>query len=208
MDVASEPYPKRRIDAMTGMMMLVTVAALCGAAWMRFGRSSAPEASTASVGAEAPPLRLIDLDTSEPVMLVGLSSKVVWVVFWSTRAPSGRSCLAELEAATKRLRTHRRFAMVTAAVESDDPIAVRKTVGAVDFKLPVYLAGPETRRRFGAENADPPLHFLIDAGGRILAIACGDGQSAIGRIAEQARRRLEELDPVGETRFAWRPRSL
>jgi hypothetical protein len=201
-DVTSEPYPKRRIDAMGGLMMLVTLAALAGAAWLRYGRSSATEASIAAVGAEAPPLRLIDPETSEPVVLVGLNSKVVWVVLWSAKASSGRSCLAELEAATKRLRTHRRFAMVTAAVESDDPAAVRAAVRAAGVTLPVYLAGPETRRRFRAENADPPLHILIDAGGRVLAMAQGDGQPTIGRIAEEARRRLDELDPVGETRFA------
>jgi hypothetical protein len=92
--------------------------------------------------------------------------------------------------------------MVTAAVEVDDPLAVRAAIRAADFKLPAYLAGPETRRRFRAENADPPLHILIDVGGRVLAMARGDGQAAIGRIAEEARRRLDELDPLGETRFA------
>ncbi len=148
-------------------------------------------------------MRLIDPETSEPVVLVGLNSKVVWVVFWSAAAPSGRSCLAELESATKRLRSHRSFAMVTAAIESDDPTAVRRAVEASGVNLPAYLAAPETRRRFRAEVADPPLHILIDAGGRVLAMARGDGPT-IGRIAEVARRRLEELDPVGETRFAAR----
>ena len=138
-------------------------------------------------------------------MLVGLNSKVAWVVFWSAASPSGRSFLSELEAATKRLRAHRRFAMVTAAIESDDPAAVRKAVESAGVNLPAYLAAPETRRRFRAEDADPPLHILIDAGGRILAIARGDGRPTIGRIAEAARQRLDELDPVGETRFASAP---
>jgi peroxiredoxin len=185
-DVTSEPYPKRRIDAMSALMVLVTLSALAGAAWMRFGRSGATESWSASVGAEAPPLRLLDLESSEPMVLVGLNSKVVWVVFWSARAPSGPSCLTELKAASKRLRSHRRFAMVTAAVESDDPAAVRAAMQSAGVNLPVYLAGPDTRRRFHAENADPPLHVLIDAGGRILAMARGD------------------LDPIGETRFAAR----
>ena len=92
--------------------------------------------------------------------------------------------------------------MVTAAVEADDPAAVRTAVEAAGVDLPVYLAGPETRRRFHAQDADPPLHVLIDAGGRILAMARGDGRPTIDRIAEQARRRLDELDPIGETRFA------
>jgi hypothetical protein len=201
-DVTSEPYPKRRVEPMSGLMLLVTVAALAGAAWLRFGRSSAPEASSAVVGAQAPPLRLNDLETSEPVVLAGLNTKVVWVVFWSAGAPAGRTCLAELQTASRRLRMHRRFAMVTAAVEIDDPAAVRGAIQKADFKLPTYLAGAETRRRFHAESADPPLHVLIDAGGRILAIARGDGASAIGRIAEEARRRLDEIDPLGETRFA------
>ena len=161
MDVTSEPYPKRRIDSMSGLMMLVTLAALAGSAWLRFGRSSAPEASTVAVGAEAPPLRLIDPETSEPVVLVGLNSKVVWVVFWSAASPSGRSCLAELEAASKRLRAHRRFAMVTAAVESDDPAAVREAVEAAGVE-PAGLPGqprdpaavPRRGRRSPAAHPD------------------------------------------------------
>jgi hypothetical protein len=201
-DLKSEPYPKRRVDAMSGVMLLLTLAALIGAAWMRFGRSSSPDPMSASVGADAPPLRLIDMQTSEPIVLLGLHEKVVWVVFWSAAAPSGRACLPELEAATRRLRLHRQFALVPAAVDVDDPAAVRAAIKAADFKLPAYLAGPETRRRFGAENADPPLHVLFDVGGRILAMARGGSAPAIRRIAEEAKNRLEEIDPLGETRVA------
>lgn len=200
MHVNSEPHPKRRIDAVGGLMVVVTLIALGGTAWMRFGRpSGADESSAASVGAQAPPLRLMDLDTREPITLVGLSSKVVWVVFWSAGAPSARTCLAELNTATKRLRSHRRFAIVTAVAETDTPAAVREMR---EPDLPVYLAAPETRRRFRAEVADPPLHILIDAGGKVLAMARGDGRPTIDRIATVARRRLDEIDPAGETRFA------
>jgi hypothetical protein len=201
-ELESEPYPKRRVDAMTGLMMLATLVALASAAWMRFGRSSSPVAPDATVGAEAPALRLIDPETAEPIVLVGLNDKVVWVVFWSAASPSGRACLSEVESASRRLRMHRRFAMVAAAVELEDPAKVRAAAREAEFQRPVYLAGPETRRRFRAESADPPLHVLIDAGGRILAMARGDGQPTIGRIAEQARRRLDEIDPGGEMRFA------
>jgi hypothetical protein len=133
---------------------------------------------------------------------VGLQGKVVWVVFWSAEASSGRTCLAELAAAVKRLEAHRRFAVVTAAVEAGHPGRVRATVAAHGVDLPVYLAAPETRRQFGAENADPPLHVLIDADGRVLAMARGAGRPTLERIAEQAGRRLDELDPLGPTRFA------
>jgi hypothetical protein len=196
----SEPYPKRRVDAMNGVMMLVTLAALAGIAWLRFGWSSSP--GPATVGAEAPPLRLIDVQTSEPIVLFGLNEKVVWLVFWSAATPSGRACLPELEAASRPLRMHRRFAMVPAAVEADDPASVRAAIRAADFKLPAYLAGPETRQRFRVENADPPLHVLIDVGGSILAMARGDSPAAVRRIAEEARNRLDEVDPTGEERFA------
>jgi hypothetical protein len=97
---------------------------------------------------------------------------------------------------------HRRFAMVPAAVEIDDPAAVSAAVREAHFTPPTYLVGPETRRRFHAETADPPLHVLIDVGGRVLAMIRDNGSTSIGRMAEHARRRLDEVDPQGETRFA------
>ena len=48
----------------------------------------------------------------------------------------------------------------------------------------------------------PPLHILIDADGRIAAIAREAGPQTIERIADHAKRLLEELDPLGDTRFA------
>ncbi len=95
--------------------------------------------------------------------------------------------------------------MITAAVESDDPAGVARVVADEGLKLPAYLADPETRRRFHTEGGDPPLHILIDADGRVLAMARGDGRPTIDRIAEAARRRLDELDPQGETRFVSTP---
>ena len=104
MELESEPHPKRRVDAMSGVMMLLTLVALVGAGWLWFGRSSAPEASSATVGADAPPLRLVDPETSKPIVLTGLNDKVVWLVFWSATSPSGGSCLADVQSASRRLR--------------------------------------------------------------------------------------------------------
>jgi hypothetical protein len=126
------------------------------------------------------------------------------VVFWSADTPSGRECLLDLEPAWKRLRAHRRFAMVTAAVEADDPASVRAMVEANDIDLPVYLASPETQGRFHVQSGEPPLHVVIDAGGRVIAMARYAGRHTIDRIADQVRRRLDELDPIGDTRFASR----
>jgi hypothetical protein len=201
-ELESEPYPKRRVDAMTGVMMLVTLVALACAGWLRFGRSPSPETTAASVGAEAPPLHLIDPETSKPVVLGGLNDKVVWLVFWSAASPSGPSCLANVQKASRRLRMHRRFALVVAAVGVDDPTAVRAAARGADFQQPVYLAGPETRSRFHAENVDPPLHVLMHTGGRILAMARGEGDPTVGRLAEQAQEFLDEIDPDGEMRVA------
>ena len=186
-------------------MTAITVAAIVGAAWLRYGPRfprEGPEAADVSVGARAPLLRLLDLETSEPMLVLGLGDRVIWVVFWSAESPSGRACLPELEAAWKKLKAHRRFTLVTAAIEADKPAVVRAAVAASGVDLPVYLASPETRRRFHAQAADPPLHVVIDAGGQVVTMARHAGPSTIDRIAEQVRRRLEELDPIGETRFA------
>ena len=64
--------------------------------------------------------------------------------------------------------------------------------------LPVYLAGPETCRRFGPGPADPPLHLVSNAEGRIAAIARGGGEGTIHRLEAQVQGWLEELDPLGE----------
>src|SRR5262245_35481420 len=111
MDEPTAMPPRRRIDAMSALMSLITIAALVGAAWLRFGPSSSIESPGPAVDAEAPPLRLLDMETSDPLVLVGLHDKVVWVVFWSANGPTGRSCLPELAAAGKSLKSHRRFAL-------------------------------------------------------------------------------------------------
>ena len=196
---------RRRVNAVTALMTVVTVTAMIGAAWLRYGPTSSrerPAAGDVAVGTEAPPLRLLDLKTSEPMVLMGLRDRVVWLVFWSAGSPSGPACLPELEAAWKKLKAHQRFALVTAAVETEDPGVVRAAVAASGVDLPVYLASPETRQRFHAQTADPPLHVVIDADGQVVAMARHSGQSTIDRIAEQVRRCLDELGPIGETRFA------
>lgn len=186
-------------------MSAVTVAAIVGVAWLRYGPTSSSDRSSSTelaMEAEAPPLRLLDVKTSEPMVLIGLGDRVVWVVFWSAAAPSGRECLEEMERAWERLRSRRRFALVAAAVEVNKPASVRGVMEGSGIHLPVYLASSETQRQFHVQGGDPPLHVLIDAGGRVIAMARHAGRPTIDRMADQVRRRLDELDPIGETRFA------
>ena len=158
-------------------MVGVTVASLLGAVWLRVRRM--PENEPPAVGSLAPPLRLLDLETSEPIVLVGLRGKVVWIVFWSADSNSVGSSLAAIEPAWSTLKAQGRFAMVAAAVEADKPTHVRAAAVASGVKLPVYLASAETRRRFGARLADPPLNILIDADGRIATIARGPARKQL-----------------------------
>ena len=92
--------------------------------------------------------------------------------------------------------------MAAAAIEADHPERVRALAADLGLELPVYLASPATRRRFGIASADPPVHFLIGADGRLVAMARGEGRQTIERIAEQAKQELDRLEPAGETRFA------
>jgi hypothetical protein len=185
---------------MTLLLGIVTLGFVAGAAWLKFHSSPAPEPP--AIGSPLPPLRLMNLETSEPLLLLGLKGKVVWVVFWSAASPSGREVLPRLEEAWKRLRSHRRFTLVTAAVDSEHPDTVRELLERIHASLPAYLATPETSRQFGAEEADPPLHLLIDTDGRIAALTRGAGPGTINRLADRIRGWLEDLDPLGPTRFA------
>jgi hypothetical protein len=147
-------------------------------------------------------LRLLDVETSEPVVLLGLRGKVVWVVFWSSKSPSAGSSLRAIEPAWVSLKARGRFVMAAAAIDADHPAHVRAAVAESGTKLPVYLASAEALRRFGAHDADPPLNVLIDPDGHIAALARGTSPQTIERIAAQAGRLLDELGPIEETRFA------
>ena len=192
--------PSHRLDRVSVLLALVTLVLVGWTAWLRFGPASRPEPP--AVGLALPPLRLLDLETAEPLVLLGAKGKVTWIVFWSAGSPSGRASLSKLEGVWKRLKSHRRFTMVTAAINSDQPERVRAALAEIHVTVPAYLAGPETLRRFGAELADPPLHLLVDGEGRIAALVRGAGQDAINRLAAQVQSWLEEMDPLGKTRFA------
>ncbi len=188
------------LDRVSVLLALVTLVLVGWTAWLRFGPASRPEPPV--VGQALPPLRLLDIETAEPLVLLGARGKVTWIVFWSAGSPSGRAGLSKLEGVWKRLKSHRRFAMVTAAVNSDQPERVRAALAEIHAAVPAYIAGPETLRRFDAEMADPPLHLLVDGDGRIAALVRSAGQDAINRLAERVQRWLEEIDPMGNTLFA------
>ena len=208
-DAPTENPARRQVDVISVMMLLLTVAAIVGVVWLRYGPSSSSDqvqlqgSGELAMNAEAPPLHLLDLKTSEPLVLMGMNDRVVWVVFWSAAAPSGGECLMDLERVWERLKAHRRFALLAAAVEVSNPASVRGVKEGNGIHLPVYLASPETQSRFHVKGGDPPLHVVIDAGGRVIAMARQNGQQTIDRLAEQVRRRLEELDPNGEMKFAF-----
>ncbi|QEH38119.1 hypothetical protein OJF2_67170 [Aquisphaera giovannonii] len=191
--------PRRRVDLVGLSMAAATVVMLCGAAWLRFGPAPADKIE---VGSTFPPLRLLDLETEEARLLLGQRGRVLWVVFWSAGSPSGADLLKGLEPAWGRLRAHRGFTLAAAAVESDRPELVRRAVAASHASLPVYLAGPEARRRFSAGDADPPIHMLIDADGHIAVLSRGADRETIQQMAARAEGWLRQIDPLGNTRFA------
>ncbi len=200
MDQITELWTRRRIEPSSAMMIIVTATALVGSAWLHY--RSGPADPPLSLGARVPPLQVFDLETSEPLVLLGLNGKVVWVTFWSIDSASAPSSLQALERVSKRLADHRRFAQVAAAVSGGKASEVRELLRSNRIGLPVYLASPALLRQFGTSSADPPFHVLIGADGRILALARGGDDSTIGRLAAMAQRRLDELDPQGATRFA------
>ncbi|MFO0891576.1 MAG: TlpA disulfide reductase family protein [Isosphaeraceae bacterium] len=199
---ASERTPEasRRVDRVSLLLTVATLAFVAGAIWLRLRTPELPEPP--SLGSTPPPLRLLDPETSEPVFLLGLKGKVTWLVFWSADSASGKAVLPRLEEAWRTLRPHRRFALVAAAVDAGDPGKVRDVLGALHPRLPAYLATPETRLRYGVSQADPPLHLLIDAEGKVAALVRGAGKETVHRLAERIRGWLEDLDPLGPTRFA------
>ncbi len=188
------PAP-RGFDRLSAAMALVTVVMIVWAAWLRFGPPPAPE--TPAVGSMAPALRLLDPATSDPLILLGLRGKVVWISFVETTNASGASDLAGLETVWKRFRSRQGFAMAALSIESNHPDRLRAAVKATGVTLPTYLAAPETQRAFGISSGRLPLHILLDPNGHVVAVAQGRGAATLRRLVDQAERWLDEIDPPG-----------
>lgn len=181
-------------------MALVAGVAVAWTVWIRFGSDA--DVEPPRVGAAFPPLRLLDANTAQPVVLFGLRGRVVWVTFWSASSPSG---LAELDRVWDRLGSRRGFSMVAAAVDAPSAGRIRTLVDRAKTSLPVYLAAPETRRAFGVTARNVPLHLLIDESGQVGAVAQGASRDTFARLVAQAERWLDEMEPLGKTRFASNP---
>lgn len=189
----------RKFDPVSAMMALIASIAIVWAGWLRFGPPPTPE--PLSPGAKLPALRLIDPETNESVLLLGLRNKVVWVTFWSSTASEANSDLIDLERIWSRFKDREKFAMAAVAVDEAKAGRLLALVAKSKVSLPVYLAAPETRQRFGADAAKLPLHLLVDETGRVAAVAQGREGATLARLAEQARQRLDKIDPIGNSRF-------
>jgi hypothetical protein len=190
----------RRVDWLSLLMAVITLAAIGWAAWRHLAR--ADRLTPLSVGSHVPPLALLDLDKSERLLMTGQKGKVVWLFFWSADSARGREELTRLKPFWTRLRQHERFSPVAAAVDYDRPDRVRSVYSEMHATFPAYLAPPETLRRFAVGTSDPPLHVLIDAGGQIAVLARAESPEALRRLAAQVQGWLDALDPRGPSRFA------
>jgi hypothetical protein len=182
----------------------VTAAAVLAVVWHHFARRDDPDPP--GLGASIPPLKLLDAATSEPLILLGLRGKVVWITFWSANSPEGAADLAALEPVWNRLSQHAKFTMAAVAARPDRPEIIRAAISASRSSVPVYLATPETLRAFGARRSPLPLHVLLDPTGRIAAVSQGRDPAIIARLADRASGWLAEIAPTGKTRFTSRPR--
>ena len=69
----SEPV-SRRFDPVSLLLAAGTLCFVAAAIWLRLGSTAAPEPP--AVGSLLPPLRLLNLETSEPLFLLGLRPKL------------------------------------------------------------------------------------------------------------------------------------
>lgn len=187
-------------DKVSAALAFVASVVVAWFVWFLVGPPLAAEPP--ALGTRPPTLRLIDPATAEPLVLLGLRGKVVWLTFWSADGPTGESDLADLEAVWTRLKSRPGFAMAALSIDAGRSGRLREAVLSAGATLPVYLATPETRRAFGAGASHLPLHVLIQADGRIGAVVQGHGADTLARLAAQVERRLDEIGPPDRGRFS------
>ena len=193
LDFVEDRSHSHGFDKIAAILALITTLALFGAAWQRFGPAS--DLEPPALGALAPPLHLRDPSTAEPIALLGLRGKVVWLTFFSAAPPNGPAVLNDLEPYWNRLKTHSLFALAALAVDHDHPEFLRAALAAAKSTLPTYIATPETLQAFGASPKHLPLHILIDPSGQVAFVAQGQDRATLSRLAAQALLWLDDLHP-------------
>ena len=175
---------------------IVLVAAAC---WLRFGPGLF--ARPIQMGSPMPPTRLESLHATGSRLLLGVEGQVLWLVLLTTDSPEASPLLPELEPVWRRLRTGGRFALAVAAVAPDAPDQARAALEGYRDTLPLYLAGREVPRSFGIDPEGEPWHFLIDARGRVAAMARGSNPTTVDRLARMVDDWIDDLAPASEIRF-------
>lgn len=200
--IPSDDHPEPRRDRPSVLLGLLTLALVAATLWLKFGPGFWPPPP--KVGSPLPPTRLGRLQSTEQLLLLGVEGRVTWLVFLSADSEEGLAVLPRLETVWKKLKPTKRFSLVVAAVEQDDPDRLQAALAEYqgERRLPLYLAGSDARRVFGVDGADPPCHFLVDPDGRIATIARGSGKEMIDRLAKQSKNWLQALEPLDEAYFA------
>ena len=190
-----------RFDWISALMALTAslLIAISGYGWLTGGQTGKPAAERPAVASVPPPLHLIDPVTGEPVVLIGLKGKVVWVSFISTTSKDAQADYDALSQVWKGLRPHQKFAMAAVASPTVDRTHIARLIGQASDRVPTYIASKETALAFGVDSSPLPFHLILDPTGKVAAIG---GQGLIQRLAKDATRWLDEIEPSGWTRFA------
>ena len=197
----STPAKAANIDWISALLALAAslLIAVSGYGWLMGSSNGETKPERPSVASIPPPLRLIDPITGEPVVLIGLQGKVVWVSFISAASKNAQADYDALSKVWKGLHLHRKFAMAVVASPSEDRAAIKGLIRAASEKLPTYIAAKETAAAYGVNASNLPFHLVLDPSGKVGAIG---GEGMIDRLAKDATQWLEEIEPSGWTRFA------
>lgn len=192
------PIPAGRVDRVSAVLALATAVALAVLAYRQFRPE--PIGEPPRIGSLAPPLALVDPVTGRPTLVLAEPGRVVWVTFWASAGAASSAETAQLERIWRRFRARRPFALIVATLDDAEAARLRTALAGSAPDLPIYVATPATRRAYGVNT--PPLHFLIDEDGRVVAAVRGDGGNLEG-MARQATDLLDAIEPPGG-RFASR----
>jgi thiol-disulfide isomerase/thioredoxin len=170
--------PARTLTVIGSLVLLLMVGLVV--AWLLGAQAKKPATTNITaprVGALAPDIELVDVNTNQPVKLSALRGKPVFINFWGTWCPPCRAEMPEMQKLYNDLKGEVEFIGVSAGPR-DSPDLVKNFVKQYNYTW-TFIHDPNSESLLTYRVGGIPSSYFIDKDGVIRGIHVGQADTNI-----------------------------